>query len=800
MKLFNPIKFAPFYLLLLISCICWGQNINSISGQVLDANGEPQMGNVILLNPSDSSLIEGTSFMNAPFKVTDIDLPEVLLKFSSLLFEDTTMLVRYQDQVDIDLGMIEVSTASHDLEEVTVKGKIARIVEKENGTMAFSVDKTSLASSNSVQEILSKTPGVVEGEDGFQVVGKETTIFYLNGQRITVDQLDLILASNIKNIEIIRNPSAKYDADGGAIIKINTITTMGTEGYQIKLQQSVSHTNFAGTISNSTILANYAKNALKLTGSIDIYGGKEREILHTTRVREAEAVYLDSDVTTDWRWNYRPSPTLSFGVQYDLNSTSYLSAEYSGLFEKMDNSHKSSNTIIDSDGDNYYDSFINGDQSSATNSISTNYQKQIDTLGSTLFIGGQYSLITNDRNNYIDEYSLEQGETSNRLIQNLYNHNIDVYSAQLDYEKHLNTKHSLEVGTKLSQVVNDANLDFLVANDDNVYIPDDRISNTFKYTELLAAGYVNYNRTINPNLNFSIGLRSEYTHYVLELADAENQDLKNNFNNLFPNLSINYLLPNKQNINLSYSSSIRRPRYSQLNPVLYYQDAYTSIQGNPDLVTQKTHNVEIITNWLKTNIKVGYNYTIDPLGARAIRGEDDYSYVLKPVNYGYEQNFYTSLSKQYSNDWLSTQNTLTLSYNDIVESDLIAVRLQPKPHIYFYTNNSFNILETLKLDFTYWYWGDLYEGITHREDMANLSFNLEKSFLDKRLICRLTANDVFNTTRPSGYYSVGETDIFFERQRDDQFYRLSVSYQFGNLKKVSYKNRSTGANEVRRAN
>lgn len=800
MKSFNPLKSLLFYLLLLTSCISWGQNINSISGQVVDANGEIQMGNVIVLNPTDSSLIQGSSFMNTAFEVNKIDLPKVIVQFSSLLFEDTSMLVNYENQADIDLGIIEVNTGNHDLKEVTVKGKIARILEKENGTIAFTIDKTSLASSNSVQEILSKTPGVIQSEEGFEVVGKETTIFYLNGQRITEDQLDLILPSNIKNIEIIRNPSAKYDADGGAIIKINTIDNVGTEGYQIKLQQSVSHTAFAGTISNSTILANYAKKALKLTGSLDIYGGKEREILHTTRVREAEAVYLDSDVTTDWRWNYLPSPTVGLGIHYDLNSSSYWSLKYSGLFQQINNSHLSSNTIIDSEGDNYYDSFITGDQSSATNSISTNYQKQIDTLGSSLFIGGQYSLITNDRNNYIDEKSLEQGLTSTRLIQNLYEHKIDIYSAQLDYEKHFNPKHSLEIGTKLSQVVNDAKLDFLVANEEAIFMPDNNISNSFNYTESIGAAYVNYNRTINLDLDFSMGLRSEYTHYVLALANEENQDIQNNFLNLFPNLSINYKLPNQQNINLSYSSSLRRPRYSQLNPVLYYQDAYTSIQGNPDLVFQKTHNIEMVTTWLKTNIKVGYNYTFDPLGARAIRGEGDYSYILKPVNYGYEQNVYTSLSKQYSKDWFSTQNTLTLSYNEIIESDLSAVRIQPKPHIYFYTNNTFNISETLKLGISYWYWGNLYEGITHREDMANLSFTLEKSFWNKRLLCTFTANDVFNTTRPSGYYSVGETDIFFERQRDDQFYRLSISYQFGNLKKVSYKNKATGTNEIRRAN
>ncbi len=772
------------------------QTINSIRGQVVDSDGNYQMGNVLVLNGMDSSYVTGDSFLEEEFLIENIHLPVVILKFTSLQFQDTSLIISYKDQADIDLGKIILNDQSYQLDEVTIKGKLPRVQQKANGTIVLNIEKTSLASSNSVEEILSKSPGVIQSDEGIQVIGRTNTIIFLNGKRVDPNQVDLIQPANIKTVEIIRNPSAKYDADGAAVIEIKTLPGIH-DGYNVKLMNNFSNSSFFGNNNNSTVSFNLGKNRVSLNGSYELYFGENREILHTTRDRTDAEDFLKTDVTTDWNWNYKPSSKYNLGVHFDMDEDDYFSLSYSGLLEKFDGLHISKNIIQDQSSNNFYQSDNDAKEENDQHSLSGNFYKVLNESGTNMFIGAQYSNILRKRDNDILENRLESDISSERDLLSEYVHGIDIYTAQIDFNHSLTDRHTLEFGSKMGFVNNESTLNFFEIEGINGAVIDPALSNIFNYQEIIAAGYLNYNWLKSESFNMTLGLRSEYTDYSVDLGGPQN--LENRFTNFFPYVSLNFSRPSGRNINISYTTSLRRPAYNSLNPVLYYQDAYTSIQGNPDLIPQKSHTIEVVSSFYEVSTKLGYSYTFDPLGARAVRGTGNFDYVLKPVNYTSRSQVYLSLSKSHTWKWLTSNTSLYFTYQDIKESVLDAVRVTPRPYGYIHTNNIINLWDYCNLELLYWYSGDLYEGITHREDWSSFSLTLEKTFMDKAWTCRVIFNDMFMNARPSGYYTVGGTDIFFERDRNSRYIRFSLMYKFGHLKNSSYKNKSSGAQEFGRA-
>ncbi len=798
--MYLKIKLTFSFLLIIISFNMNAQNISKITGTVLNENKELTIGNVIIMSVVDSSLITGTSFFEETFEVDNINEKEILIKLTSLQqFKDTIFRINYNGESEIDLGEIIVGNVGVELNEVVVKGRIPTYVQKPDGTIEVLIENTTLSSSNSLNEILSKSPEIIVDESGaISLFGKGNAIIYLNGKRITDSQLSLISPSNVKKIEIIRNPSAKYDADGAAVVNIHTIQ-QGDDGYLGSIKQNISYSIFGGTLFNSYLNLNYKKGRFSSNAFYTLQVGKNRELLHTTRKRDAENVFLTTDLTTDWKRDYKNFSTYGLGLQYDITNKSYLSLEYSGFFESLGGNTFSENTIVDDNSTSFYESHESRDEKDFNHSISANYNLNMDSLGSSFFVGGQYSNFNIGTDNSIFEESMEENNSSFRHLKNISSLYIDIFSSQIDYTKKLKNGNVLEAGTKYSYVLNDFGFEFLVSEDDINYELDNDISNDFKYEESIASAYINYKGKFKNNINYTLGLRSEYTIYDLDLSPTENQTIKDKYINLFPNFSIGKTFSEDYNLNFSYTSKINRPAYHRLNPVLIYQDPYTSVQGNPKLRPQKTHAFELNSNIKKTNFKIGYNYMLDPFGGAAVRGEDPKSYILKAINYEKQHLWFTSVSRTFNTKWFTSTNTISLKYTRITETEYDFKTVESKPNIYVYSNNRFHITDSFKAEFLFWLRGQNNEGLHIRRRLYNITLALEKSFLNNSLKCRLIANDIFHNYIAKGDYNVAQTDVYYNRRWSTDYFRLSVIYNFGKLKKVGYKNNSVGGSENDRA-
>ena len=303
--------------LVLVQTMVNAQSITSISGTVMNTDNEPMFGDAFIISPQDSTIIKGTSYFEGKFQFLNLNDKNVLLKLTSLEFEDTYISIPYSGETDIDLGNIIVKYKENEIQEVVVVAKLPLFETKADGTVQVNVENTVLATSNSVLEILSHSPNVFVDEVGISVIGKGQAIIYLNGKLVLSEQLTNIQASEIKKIEIISNPSAKYDAEGQAVI--NIITKTGTaEGIKGQFNQNVSISKFSPTNTNTNLSLDYRKERISITGNYGMQLGAYRFLLNTTRRRDEAGDVFNSDITTDWIRNQDYFGNYGMGIQYIL--------------------------------------------------------------------------------------------------------------------------------------------------------------------------------------------------------------------------------------------------------------------------------------------------------------------------------------------------------------------------------------------------------------------------------------------------------------------------------------------------
>ncbi|MDW5288733.1 outer membrane beta-barrel family protein [Formosa sp. PL04] len=782
--------------LVLVQTMTNAQTITSISGNVMNTNKELVFGDALIISPQDSTIIKGTSFFEGKFEFLNLKDKNVLLKLKSLEFEDTYISIAYEGEPSIDLGNIVVKNAENALEEVVLVANLPLFETKADGTVQVNVENTVLATSNSVLEILAHSPNVHVDDTGISVIGKGQAIIYLNGQLVLSEQLANIQASEIKKIEIISNPSAKYDAEGQAVINIIT-STATTEGIKGQVSQNVSISNFSPTNTNTNLNLDFRKQRVSITGNYGMQLGAYRFLLNTTRNREEEGDVFNSDITTDWVRNQDYFGNYGMGIQYNFGESSYFSISYNGLTNNLGGTETSNNTITYNGEQEQFESIVYKDNLTTQNALIFNYLKILDTLGSSVYIGGQYSLFKTKINDIIDEASVNDGQETNRTLNNVIDREIPIFSAQLDYIKAFSKQNQLEAGIKIGRVSNTSYSDFLVLSSNVSATLDENLSTDFEYNEQIYATYISYKMNPSEKLNYSFGLRSELTKYNLATVNPD-EKIKNTYFNLFPNATLGITLGENKSFFTSIASRISRVSYQALNPTVIYQDAFTSIQGNPNLIPEKIYAFETGIGTKKFTLKIGYNYIIDPIVGGALEGEDPKTYVLQSFNGTEQHDIFANLSLPINTNWWTSMNTITVSYNKLIDNQSSFGYMNTEPQAYLYTSNKFNLFKGFKLQLIAWYLSDRYDGIYFRKNQSEITLGLEKDLFNKSLKLQVVANDIFQTNKPDGYYSLGNTLILFDRVNNTHYFRFVATYNFGKLKKTNYQRKSSGEEENQR--
>lgn len=810
-KLFIPEKMKTFYKLsLIILAIFTSFEVTAqttpkanITGIILDENKKPaDYVTVVLFKAADSSIVK-TAFTDqtGAFGFAVNTKGNYFYKASSMGYKTLkSKVATLDDSQKIDFGSAQLSAASQSLKEVTVAANVP-LVERKMDRTVMNVASSSIASGSTALELLQKAPGVnVDQNDNISMQGKQGVLIQIDGKQTYMSSGDVanllrgMQSSEIETIELITNPSAKYDAAGNSgIINIKTKKNKGGGTNGSLIGAFGRGTKFRSSAGGSI---NHRTKSLNLFGNYNFYQRDRETFMEIDRIATVSPSNRYFSQRSDFS-KRNHGQNFKAGIDYFINKNNTIGVlvtgydgsnkEFSvnrtrigGSFAQQDSSVLANNIIR-----NKYNNF----------SYNLNYKSVLDSAGQELTIDLDYGRYKgNDDADYVSDYFFNNGSLIRPTVitRNITPSVINIKAFKIDYALPLKKQMKLEAGLKSSWVTTDNNLiaeQFLNNNWQNNKL----LSNQFVYDENVNAAYVNFNKQFKKT-SIQLGLRAEQTTSKGN-SITTNKVIEREYLNFFPSVFVNQTLDKNNDISLSYSRRIDRPSYDALNPFVYFLDQYTYSQGNPFLNPQYTNNFEF-TYLLKKKYSVTLNYsrTIDVITEVIL--PDNEKQALYQTNQNIAtQNAYSmvinvpvSLTK-----WWSSNNNLNLFHIGFKAPDIAGQKLDNKSTSFqFKSQHSFKIQPGLSAELNFSYDSPVTFGVMEIGTRHGFDAGVSKSLLNKKASLKLAANDIFNTqinninsAFPGLYYTLYGVN-------DRQYVSLTFTYRFGKNEIKPARNRSTG--------
>ncbi|RNC86944.1 MAG: TonB-dependent receptor [Winogradskyella sp.] len=790
-------KTITVYLLLFLSLIGYAQS--NVVGIVVDENLEPIPGAIVSIYNSDQ-----TAFIKAAVTVTDgnfvvknLNTGKYTLTITSLGFEKYTSQIFSVTNSEKDLGAIKLNPASESLDEVVVKAEKPMVQVMADKTV-FNVQNTINAAGDSGFDLLRKAPGVIiDNNDNLIVEGKTGVLIYiddkpsvLRGEDL-VNYLKTIQSSDIDAVEIITQPSSKYDAEGNAgiiNIKFKRDKSLGTNG---SLTSGLTYGEFARV--NTSASFNNRNKKTSFYGTLSNRFGESLSFINLFRqqnntIFDARTETISDDVNNNVR----------MGFDWYVDKTSTFGVIVSGNFSDNE-SLADSRTPIIPDGNTNPDQILvaGSDVQSETSNIYANanyrYKGSNDT---SLNIDVDYGRYSRERENLQPNQYFDGNQS--QLISEVINFmvtpiDIDLFTAKLDYEQPL-FKGKLSVGGKFSKVVTDNQFDFFDRINGQDILNQER-TNDFEYDENVNALYFNFKRQFK-KWNIQFGLRMENTQsdgILTALQADQNNRVQRNYTDWFPSGGITYQLNQKNAFALTYSRRIQRPNYASLNPFEYKIDELSFSRGNPFLQPQYTDNLKLSHTFnYRLTTSISYSFI-----------EDYFAKITEAV--GQNQNFLTTrnvanqkvinIGVSYPtrfNDWWNIYFSVN-AFRSIFEATNPDFNPISQNTLSLYAQNTFKLPKGFRAEISGWYsspsiWGGTYE----TRSIGSLNVAFQKRFFDDQLTARLSFNDILFTSPWEGVTEFGNLRINGDGGSDSRQVRFNLTYNFGRNEIKKARKRNTG--------
>ena len=775
----------------------------NVTGTILDENKKPaDYVTVVLLKAADSSVVKtALTDQNGNFGFTISVKGDYFYKASNMGYKTIkSKVVSISDENQkVDFGSAQLVSTSQNLKEVTV-AVTKPLIERKMDKVIMNVSSSAVMTGSNALEVLQKAPGVsVDQNDNISMQGKQGVLIQLDGKQTYMSSADVanllrnMQSSEIETIELITNPSSKYDASGNSgIINIKTKKSKngGTNG-------SVNATagygkNFRG---NAGLNLNHRTQKLNLFGNYN-YGNMERENLITIdRISNGTPDTYFMQAGTSRR--KQQNNNFKAGLDYFIDKKNTIGLLVNGYFNHGTEASMN-NTLIGP-------SFQKVDSSLVSNSLQTNkynnlsynlnYKSILDTAGSELSVDVDYSKYDgNDGSDYENDYLYANG---GRIRPVSYTRNntpskIDIKAFKADYNVGLSKTVKLEAGIKSSFVKtdNDLQAEELVNNN---WQNDVRRSNQFIYDENVNAAYTNINKQFK-NTSIQLGLRVEQTNSKGNLVTT-NTVVERSYWDFFPTLFVQQTLSKNNQLGFSYSRRIDRPSYDALNPFVYYLDQYTYNKGNPFLKPQYTNNLELSYTFMqKYMLSVGYSRTTDvitevllPDAAQKALYQTNEN-LAKNISYNANLNVPVQVAK-----WWSMNNNLNVFYLSFEAPDLAGSPLKTgKTSFQFKSQQSFTIVSGFTAELNGSYESPLDYGTLRIKSRYSIDAGLSKSLMNKKTSLKFALSDIFNMYKndlSSGYPGL-KYDV--HQKNESRIGRISFTYRFGKNEIKPARRRSTG--------
>lgn len=779
----------------------------TIRGQINQANGAPaEYASALLYRAADTSLVKGSiSDAAGLYEFENISPGRYFVNVNLIGAGNGAAPVFDYNGGDKTLEPITLQETSQELGTVTIVARRPLIEVRADKTV-LNVEGNINSQGQNGLELLRKAPGVlVDNNDNISLRGKNSVRFQIDGRDVHISGKDLadilkgMRAEDIAAIEMISNPSAKYDASGNAGIiniktrKIRTIGTNGSVGGQAVAGETLKGGgNFSINHRNTWVNAfgNYSNHFGNWHNTINLY-------------REQGGKIFDQASRMDDNNN---NHNFKAGADFFLNSRNTLGFVVDGRHAHGPNETDSRTNIYSLDAPGVLDSVLVSSNRVPQNRNNLNFNlnyRFADTSGHELNLDANRGFYTYRADSYQPNFYKDPSEQS-VLSQKIYRNNtptdIDIWMVKADYEQRLfNGK--IGVGFKLSQVKTDNTFDFFnVIND----VPEFDInrSNRFVYDEKVSAGYVNYNIQVK-KWGFQAGVRAEHTDWSGDLTSQKpNGDEMNGDTYLswFPSAAVTYSLNDKNQFSLTYSRRIDRPNYRNLNPFEDRLDELTYRKGNPFLRPQFTNGVELTHTFLgKLNTTIGYSHTSDMFTEVIDTTETDRTFLIND-NIADQDNFSISIGApipitKWWDSYVSITGFIT-SYNAKFREGFAISETFKAMNLY--SEQTFRLPKGWSVQLSGWFnspaiWGAVFRS----KAQGAMDLGIKKQLFDGKATASLSFGDILNT---AGWSSVNDfTPGLYMRGSgtwESRTVRFNLNYRFGNKNIKGARQRKTGIEDI----
>lgn len=782
-------------------------NAQTISGKIKDAENNPlSKASVTLLRAKDSSLVKIDATGNdGGYIYTQVQPGIYFISASSVGYAASSSEVFELKADDIVAPDIILQKANTQLQGVTVTAR-RPLVEVKADKMVVNVEGTVNATGNDGIELLRRSPGVmVDKDDNITMAGKNGVQVYIDGKPSPLTGSDLanylrsLQSSSIESIELITNPSARYEAAGNAgiiNIRLKKDKSLGTNGNVNAGYNQGFYPKFNGGLS-----LNHRNKSVNIYGNYNYYNGKN----YTTQsiYREQADTVFDQNGIMNFKRN---SHNYKAGVDFFVSPKSTIGLMSNGTLadQSFDNegpmsiSYKPTGVV---DRILVAKTTMNGKRDNLN--FNANY-RYADTSGRELNIDADYGFYKINSNQYLPNiYYRADGRTE--LYRNVYRMvaptDIDLLAFKADYEQRLG-QGKISFGGKSGYVKtsNDFQRYDVINNSD---LLDVNRSNQFNYKEYINALYLSYNRAFK-GYAIQVGLRAENTNSDGRSVNEHlhyDSVLHRNYTDLFPSASVTFNKNPLNQLTFSYSRRIDRPSYENLNPFEFKLNDYVYMKGNTELKPQYTNSFTITNVYkYKLTTKLDYSHVRD-MFAQVVDTTERSKSFQTTRNLASQDVLSLNVSYPFMYKQFMMFSNLTTNYSKykaefgpgrVIDLDNFSLQYFVQNTLKFGEKKDWTA-ELTGLYISPFVWGGTFKG----KAMGSVDLGLQKTILNGKGTIKTSVTDIFNTMRFKGDSDYGGAYNRVNVKWESQQFKINFNYRFGSAQVKAARQRKTAAEEER---
>ncbi|SHG00486.1 outer membrane beta-barrel family protein [Chryseobacterium vrystaatense] len=768
---------------LFFCCTLFSQQFQ-LQGKIVDEKDTPLEYSEVLILKMDSIPVKSELSNEKGVFSTQLASGEYIIKIK--YFKDIGYTKAISLHNNIDLGKIKIERTKN-IKEIVLDGK-KKLIERKIDRLIFNVENSISATGGDALDALKVTPGLKVQNEKISMVGKngmsvmiDDRLIQLSGDDLT-NFLRTIRSDEIKSIEVITNPPAKYDAEGNSgIVNIkrkkiasNSWKSLissryiqgnyvsGGMGASFDYQKNKSYFNFS---------VNYDRNKRKIDENfVNNYPSTLWEEVKTKKS-------LFYPLTTKLGFDYKLTPKVMTGVSF------YYSYSDTNPTEK-------DRVVISSKTANKIDSLANSnkDLKNKYQFLSFNYHLnyEIDSLGKKLSFDFDYFSYQNKSNQLIQGQNFFPNSYptpgSGFMFNSMGGINVDNYNFTLDMD-HPIKSFTLNYGAKFSLSKSDSDNYFYNLRSGTPVL-DRNNTNSFIYKEDISSVYASVTHKITSKLEGKLGLRLENVNTSGHSITLD-QTQTNNYLKIYPTAYLSYTPNDDHSFNVNYGRRITRPRYFWFNPFRSFNNQYFYSEGNSFLQPAFSDNIELNYNFKNkvtaqfyySHLKNGFDYvTLVQPGDLTSRYEKPYNYVSSD-KYGVNISYTFDKFK-----WWESVNSLDYNYSHSTSSIPETNASLSGNSLQLYTTNTFKISSTIFLEASYFYSFPTVDGLFKVSSINGLDLAFKMFFMKKSLQLSVVGEDVFGSNRPTYTGYTNNIELKNKMYFDNQRFRISLIYKFGNNK------------------